>query len=464
MKIYKGWRLGSQVKYKSNINEHEQRVSALIACSLAYGLVLMDPGFINVALGAIERDLALSGKSLRDLVSMYNVALASCLILAGSLCDYIGSKRALIIGVSIYSATSIMFSLSDSLTLLLAARLGQGIGASLLIPGSLALLNNIFEHPREKMKAIGWWGGFGSIAMALSPLCAGLLLSQLGWANLFYLNVALSVVILFLLTRVPAPMPGKGIAHFNFVTHLLSAAFAGGLVVMLTELNSQSYWLWVAVLVSFIFIVIRESRGLIKVFHRPLVFKLSLMACYFAGIVINFSFYGVFFYFSLSLARDASATPISTALALSPGTSLLVVGYMITGRYASLPRFNHFLSAGALITILGLMIFAMFDLSSGLGILTLGLALVSFGLALITSIVTGLVLAQATSEVVGVANGVFNTCRQFGVCFGIAIFFTAHGAGHAAGLTPLLWLTILLVVVAVGLTCLVSSLSRERTS
>lgn len=442
----------------------DQQVSALIACSLAHSIVLMDPGFINVSLGAIERDLGLSGAHLRELVSLYNVALASCLILAGSISDYIGSKRALITGVSIYSACSIMLSLSDNLTLLLAGRLGQGIGAALLIPGSLALMGCIFENPREKMKAIAWWGGVGSIAMALSPVFAGLLLSQLGWAKLFYLNVALSVIILMLLTRVPAAKPRRDITHFNFITHSLCVTFSGGLVVVLTERDSQPHWLWVAVLITFLMIVIRESRSPSKVFHRPLVFKPSLMACYFAGVVINFSFYGVLFYFSLNLARDANVTPISNALALLPGTGVLVAGYMITGRYASAPRFNHFLSAGGLITILGLMIFALFDFNGGLSFLMLGLALVSFGLALITPIVTGLVLAQAPSEVVGMANGVFNTCRQFGVCFGITIFFTAHGAGGAAGLIPLLWLTIFLVVVAVGLTCLVNALSRERTS
>ncbi|MCE5988789.1 MFS transporter [Pseudomonas sp. LM20] len=442
----------------------DQKVSALIACSLAYGLVLMDPGLISVSLGAIERDLALRGTDLRHLVSMYNVALASCLILAGALCDFIGSRRALVLGVAVYSAGSIMFSLSDDLTLLLAARAGQGVGASLLIPGSLALLNYIFESPREKMKAIGWWGGFGSIAMALSPLCAGLLLSQLGWANLLYLNVVLSAVILILLAPSPAAKPCRDFACFDYVTHSLCVAFTAGFVVMLTERGSHSYWLWAAVLMAFLIIVIRESRGPVKVFHRPLVFKPSLMACYFAGTVINFSFYGVLFYFSLSLARDVRVTPISTALALLPGTGLLVVGYMIAGRYASPHRFKLFLSAGGLITTLGLMIFAMFDLRSGLGFLMAGLALVSFGLALITPVVTGLVLTLATSKVVGMANGIFNTCRQFGICLGIAIFFNAHGAGGSAGLIPLLWLTILLVITAVGVTCLVSSLRREQTA
>lgn len=442
----------------------DQKASVLIACSLAYGLVLMDSGFITVSLGAIERDLASNGSGLKHLVSLYNVALASCLILAGALCDYLGPKRALVVGASVYSAGSIMFSLSGDLTLLLAARAGQGVGASLLIPGSLALLNDIFESPREKMKAIGWWGGFGSIAMALSPLCAGLLLSQLGWKNLFYLNVVLSVVILILLAPLSAGKPGRVIAHFDSVTHALGVMFTAGFVVLMTEEGSQPYWFWTAVLVAFLMIVVRESRGPIKVFHRPLVFTPSLMACYFAGTIINFSFYGVFFYFSLSLARDVSATPISTGLALLPGTGVLVVGYMIAGRYASPDRFSLFLCAGGLITTLGLMVFAMFDFGSGLDFLMAGLALVSFGLALITPVVTGLVLVLAASKVVGMASGIFNTCRQLGICLGIALFFTAHGGEGAAGLIPLLWLTILLVLLAVGMTCLVSSLKPEQTA
>ncbi|HDS1758387.1 MFS transporter [Pseudomonas sp. M5] len=441
----------------------DHQIPTLIACSLAYGLVLMDPGFISVALGAIQRDLVLSGTDLRHIVSIYNVALASCLILAGSLCDHIGSKRALLVGVVLYAGGSAMFSLSEDLSLLLLARAGQGVGASLLIPGSLSLLNDIFQSPREKMKAIGWWGGFGSIAMALSPLCAGLLLSHVDWATLFYLNVVLSVIILILLAPLPMARRRRDVAPFDAVTHCLCVTFTGGLVVLLTDRGSPSYWLCALVLTALLMIVIRESRGSIKVFHRPLVFKPSLLACYFAGTVINFSFYGVLFYFSLSLARDSSVTPISTALALLPGTGVLIVGYMLTGRYASPSRFSHFLGAGGLITIFGLMIFTLFNLGSGLVFLMTGLSLVSFGLALITPIVTGIVLAQATSEVVGVANGVFNTCRQFGVCFGIATFFTAHDAEDGLGLNPLLWLTIFLVVVAVGVTSWVSSLTREHT-
>ncbi|MDP9663493.1 UNVERIFIED_ORG: DHA2 family methylenomycin A resistance protein-like MFS transporter [Pseudomonas cremoricolorata] len=441
----------------------DHQVPTLIACSLAYGLVLMDPGFISVALGAIQRDLALSGTDLRHLVSMYNVALASCLILAGSLCDHIGAKRALLVGVALYASGSIMFSSSEDLSLLLLARAGQGVGASLLIPCSLSLLNDIFQSPREKMKAIGWWGGFGSIAMALSPLCAGLLLSHVDWATLFYLNVVSSVIILILLAPLPMARRRRDVDPFDAVTHSLCVTFSGGLVLLLTDRGSPSYWLWAVVLITLLMIVIRESRGSVKVFHRPLVFKPSLMACYFAGTVINFSFYGVLFYFSLSLAHDSSVTPISTALALLPGTGVLVVGYMLTGRYASPPRFKLFLSAGGLITIFGLMIFTLFNFGSGLSFLVAGLASVSFGLALMTPIVTGLVLAQATSKVVGVANGVFNTCRQFGVCFGIAIFFTAHDAGGGTGLITWLWLTIFLVVIAVGMACWVSSLTRERT-
>ncbi|MES3710417.1 MFS transporter [Pseudomonas putida] len=441
----------------------DHQVPTLIACSLAYGLVLMDPGFISVALGAIQRDLALSGTDLRHLVSMYNVALASCLILAGSLCDHIGPKRALVVGVALYASGSTLFSLSEDLSLLLLARAGQGVGASLLIPCSLSLLNDIFQSPREKMRAIGWWGGFGSIAMALSPLCAGLLLSHVDWATLFYLNVVSSVIILILLAPIPMARRCRDVDPFDAVTHCLCVIFTGGLVLLLTDRGSPSYWLWAVVLLTLLLIVIRESRGSVKVFHRPLVFKPSLMACYFAGTVINFSFYGVLFYFSLSLAHDSSVTPISTALALLPGTGVLVVGYMLTGRYASPPRFKLFLSAGGLITIFGLMIFTLFNFGSGLSFLVAGLASVSFGLALMTPIVTGLVLAQATSEVVGVANGVFNTCRQFGVCFGIAIFFTAHDAGGGSGLITWLWLTIFLVVIAVGMACWVSSLTRERT-
>lgn len=142
----------------------------LIACSSALGLVLMDVGFVNVSLGAWGFFFGADIAGLQSIVNAYAAAMASCFLIAGALCDHLGGKRVLILGLVLFAACSAFCALSGSLDVMMVFRVGQGGGAALILPSSLALIRIEFDNSVEQINAIGWWGRV-AVWRWLSPLC-----------------------------------------------------------------------------------------------------------------------------------------------------------------------------------------------------------------------------------------------------------------------------------------------------
>src|SRR4051812_49268865 len=178
------------------------RVWTLIAVSLATFMTYLDNNIVNVAIPAIQRDLHLSTAGLEWVASGYILVFASLLLAGGRLGDLFGRRRMFLLGLGVFTASSLVAGFAGSVDVLVASRAVQGLGAALVTPTTLALISATYPDPRERTKAVGIWSAVGALALALGPLTGGFISDHWHWGWIFLINVPVGVVtiVIFALT------------------------------------------------------------------------------------------------------------------------------------------------------------------------------------------------------------------------------------------------------------------------
>ncbi|HEY6355642.1 MAG TPA: MFS transporter [Burkholderiaceae bacterium] len=206
-------------------------VAAIVGSSMAF----IDGTVVNVALPAIQRDLDATVYQAQWVVESYALPLSALLLVGGSLGDRFGRRRLFGIGVAIFGAASLACAASPSVQALIAARALQGIGAALLVPGSLALISASFPE-RERGRAIGTWSGFSGITAALGPVLGGYLVDRLSWHWAFLINVPLAAALLGVVwTRLPESRNPHANKHVDGLGAMLATLGLGGIVFAFIE-------------------------------------------------------------------------------------------------------------------------------------------------------------------------------------------------------------------------------------
>jgi len=173
---------------------NERRWWILAVLCLSVLLVVVDNTIVNVALPTISRDLHASTSSLQWVVDGYTLSFAGLLLLGGNLGDRLGRRRALQVGLLLFGLFSVGAALSRNTGELIAARALMGIGAALVYPATLAILNSVFTVARERAIAIGVWSAVSGLAVAIGPVTGGALLQHFSWSSVFYISVPVVVV------------------------------------------------------------------------------------------------------------------------------------------------------------------------------------------------------------------------------------------------------------------------------
>ena len=205
----------------------------LVACVLASSLSFVEGSVLSVALPAIRQSYGAGAQEVQWVVNAYLLPLSALLLLGGALGDHFGRKRLLLIGTGIFAITSLICALAPSLPILLAARAAQGVGAALLLPNSLALLNAAFQG-EKRGRAVGIWAAAGAAAAAVAPLIGGWLVGSVGWPAIFYINLPLALGAIAIAIRFVQESSEAGAGRTDYAGALFATTGLGGLTYALT--------------------------------------------------------------------------------------------------------------------------------------------------------------------------------------------------------------------------------------
>lgn len=193
----------------------------LIALCLGFFMVIMDVTIVNVALPAISKDLRGNISWLQWVVDGYTLTFACLLLSSGSFADRFGAKSAYLAGLVLFTLTSLGCGLSPNFLCLVSMRLLQGVGAALLVPTSLALVNSSYENKQDRAFAMGIWSAIGGIAGAAGPMLGGFLVYYFGWRSVFFVNIPIGLLVFFLTKKYVCDPKPKNEGHFDIPGQLL---------------------------------------------------------------------------------------------------------------------------------------------------------------------------------------------------------------------------------------------------
>src|SRR6266568_5692677 len=207
----------------------------LAATTLASSMAFIDGTVVNVALPALQANLNATIVDVQWVIEAYSLLLAALLLVGGSLGDHYGRRRIFLIGTALFALASAWCGLAPNTAQLISARAAQGLGAALLVPGSLAIISSSFPE-NERGRAIGTWSGFSAITTAVGPVIGGWLIEHVSWRSAFFINVPLALVVLFLSVRyMDESRDPSRTGRIDWIGALLAVAGLGGIVLGLLE-------------------------------------------------------------------------------------------------------------------------------------------------------------------------------------------------------------------------------------
>jgi len=408
------------------------------AAVLGSGMVLLDGTVVNVALRTVGADLGASLAELQWVTNGYLLSLASLILLGGSLGDRFGRRRVFLVGTGWFALASLLCGLAPTPTVLVAARVLQGVGAALLTPGSLAMIQGAFVR-EDRARAIGTWSGLGSIAGALGPFVGGALVQFASWRWIFLVNLPVAAVTLLVArrwvpeTRDPGPPP-----RFDPAGAALAALALGGTTYALVEWGSRAapYAAVGAALAAGAFLVI-ERRSAHPMLPLAIFADRTFAAANVVTLLVYAALGAVLFFLVLQLQTVGGYGALAAGLATLPLTVCMLLFAARGGALAARigPRIP--MTLGPLVVAAGTLLLLRVgpDVSYARDVLP-GMTLFGLGLALLVAPLTATVLAAAPDEHAGLASGVNNAVARTGALLAVAALPLVVGLSGAEYADP----------------------------
>lgn len=421
---------------------HRRRQLALAICCMSLLIVSLDNTVLNVALPSMQKELHATVAGMQWTIDAYTLVLASLLMLAGSTADRIGRRKVFKIGLVLFTLGSLLCSVAPNLESLVAFRMVQAVGGSMLNPVAMSIITNTFTDPRERARAIGVWGGVVGISMAAGPVIGGLLVDSVGWRSIFWINLPVGIAALLLTWRyVPesrAPKPRRP----DPVGQLLVIGLLGSLTYAIIEAPSAGWTsprilvftaLAVCSLVGLLLYEPRRAEPLIdlRFFHSaPFSGATVIAVCAFAALS------GFLFLNTLYLQNVRGLSALHAGLYMLPMAALTFVCAPLSGRLVGSrgPRLS-LLVAGVAMTACGLL-FAVFDAETDNFLLFTGYVLFGLGFGMVNAPITNTAVSGMPRSQAGVAAAVASTSRQIGGTLGVAVIGAVLAAGVAGTGSP----------------------------
>lgn len=448
----------------------------LAICCLSLLMAQLDSTIVNVALPAIRLEFGASLASLQWIVDAYTLVVGSFLMLGGSLADRYGRRRVFQTGMALFTLGSLLCSVAPDMRWLIAARVVQALGGSMLNPVAMSIITHTFSDPKERAKAVGVWTAVAGISMGLGPLAGGFLTQTVGWRANFWVNLPFGLAAMLLSARyVPESRAARP-----------RRADPAGQILVLTTLATLTWGViegpregWHSPRIAGCFVVAALALGTLLLHEarrrEPMLdlrfFRSAPFSCATLLAMSSICAYACFLFLnSLYLQEVRGFAPFTTGLCMFPMALAIMAlsplsGHLLNARGPRLP-----ILACGVATMLGALVMTRLDAAMPLAVL-LGMSVLfgaGFGLVnapITTAAVSGMPIAQAA-----LAAAVASTSRQIGAVLGVAIAGAITQAGMASGLDfaaathPVWWVVAGLGAAIVALGIVASSPWAARTA
>ena len=401
----------------------QRRTLTLVVMCVGMFLVLLDVTIVNVALPRLRDDLGASVGSLQWIVDGYAVALASLMLPCGDLGDRHGHKRVVLAGLAAFGAGSLAAGLAPGAGLLVAGRVVQGVGAALLLPGTLAVVSRAYPDAAERARAIGIWAAISSLALPAGVIAGGALVDGPGWRWAFLVNLPLVAVALPVTARVVRESREPGARAPDVPGAALTAALLAALIFAIIAGSLAAGLAAAALLAALVAVERRRSDPMLPaaLFRRPAFAAANTVAA-----AMNLGTLGTLFVLTLFLQDVQGRSALGAGVAILPAFGLLAVVAPLTGRLVGRIGPRGPMVAGLLVSAAGLALLAD-------DALLVASMLWGLGLGLLTPAVVAAAMGAVQADRAGLAAAVNNTARQAGGAIGIAASGAVAGSPARAG-------------------------------
>jgi EmrB/QacA subfamily drug resistance transporter len=416
---------------KSQAPIHElsrnRRVGVLLVCCMSLFIVGLDITVVNVALPSIGRELHASISGLQWTVGAYTVVMASLLMFSGSMADRLGRKRTFVAGLTVFSVASLLCSLAPSVGFLVAFRVLQAVGGSMMNPVAMSIITNTFTNPRERAQAVGVWGAVFGISMALGPIVGGTLVSSVGWRSIFLINIPVGLAAIVLTLRfIPesrAPRPRRFDPAGQVLVIVLLASLTYGIIeapsrgwsspVILTAFSASGL-----ALLGLLLYEPRRQDPLVDLrFFRSIPFASSI-----ATSVAAFAAFGGFLFLNTLYLQEARGlSPLQAGLATVPLALMTVIVSPLSGRIVGRrgPRLPLVVSGVCSVTACAML--TGIDPATPFAWLFAAYVIFGIGFGFVNAPITNAAVSGMPRAQAGVASAIATTSRQFGQTLGVAV-------------------------------------------
>jgi DHA2 family multidrug resistance protein-like MFS transporter len=398
----------------------------LAVLALACLLYVMDLTVLHLAVPAISADLAPTSAQLLWIIDIYGFFVAGSLITMGTLGDRIGRRKLLLIGATAFGLVSLGAAFSPTAESLIVSRALLGIAGATLAPSTLSLIFHMFQDPKERSIAIGFWIGSFSAGSAIGPVLGGAMLELFWWGSVFLLALPVMAALLVLGPRVLPEYRDPDAGRLDLVSAGMSVLAVLAVIYGLKEIAQDGLGatalaaIVLGVVVAVLFVV--RQRRLADPMIDVGLFKLgSFNAALATNFLAIFVAVGYFLFVAQYLQLVVGLSPLEAGLWSLPSAVAFIIGSQLAPRLLHDVRPAYVISGGLAMAAAGLFLLSQVGVSGGLVPLVLGSVIISLGLAPVFGLTTELIVGSAPPEQAGAASGISETGAELGGALGIAI-------------------------------------------
>jgi len=404
------------------------RAATLLAASLGFAVIQLDVTVVNVAVRQIGVAFGGSVSELQWVISAYTLMFAALILTGGALGDRFGARRMFASGFGVFVLASIACGLAPNIDVLIGARAVQGVGAAILGSCSLALVSHTFHDERERGRAIGLWAAGASVALSGGPVIGGVLIATLGWRSIFFINLPIGLLGLWLTSRYAEETPraedrdldirGQLAAVIALAT-LAAATIEAGPHGLTNPWVLAGYGAFVLAAAAFVALETHGERPMLplSLFRRRAFTSPALI-----GLLVNVCFYGLIFVFSLLFQAQHGYSALEAGLAFVPMTVAILAANLRAAKIADALGAPRTILLGVAAMALGCAGLLFTGHGTSYPEIVGQQVLLGGGLGLLVPPMTASMLQSIERSRAGVASGTLNAMRQTGSLIGIALF------------------------------------------